>query len=121
MSPRTKDRTKATPRFGNVATSALVRILKSKGSRPQDLEAQILGGAHPHSAERPFLGDDNVRAAQRSLKRAGINVVSEDTGGVRGRKVVFDTSTGHTGVLKVQTIRRGDWYPLEARLQRISG
>lgn len=118
VSPRTTDPAKATACFGNVSTSALVRILERQGSRLSDLEAQIFGGGHDPGIGSPHTGDKNVKAARKVLKRKGIKVVSEDVGGSRGRKVVFDTSNGHTGVIKVQTIRRGDWQPLEQRLQR---
>ena len=118
ISPHTKDRAKATARYGNVGMSALVRILEQRGSRRSDLEAQIFGGAHHPSEKTGSHGEANVRQARKSLKRFGIKIVSEDVGGIRGRKLVFDTSTGHAAILKVHRIRNGDWFPLDRRLQR---
>lgn len=117
--PRTRDRSKATAQYGNVGMSALVRILEQRGSRRTDLEAQIFGGAHHPSEPSGGHSDANVKQARKSLKRFGIPVVSEDIGGVRGRKLVFDTRTGHAAILKVHRIRRGDWFPLDLRLQRL--
>jgi chemotaxis protein CheD len=45
--------------------------------------------------------------------REGIRVVSEDTGGEKGRKIVFNTGTNEVAVLKVDRLRKGDWYPYE--------
>ena len=42
-----------------------------------------------------------------------IAIVSEDVGGRKGRKVVFNTNTNEIGVLKVEKLRVMDWYPYE--------
>jgi len=99
----------ATPRYGNVATAELIRMMAECGSRREDLRAQIVGGARPEPGPGLSLGDRNVAAARSVLKKAGIHVVSEDTGGHMGRKVAFDTGTGHLIVLKVHQLRRDDW------------
>ncbi len=36
-------------------------------------------------------------------------VASEDVGGKKGRKILFDTASGHVAVLKVHDLRREDW------------
>lgn len=117
ITPSTRDQSKATARYGNVSTLALVKILERHGSRRCDMEAQILGGGTPPDGKSK-LGEQNVKAARKTLKQCGVKIVSEDIGGTRGRKIVFDTRTGHTAVMKVHTIRHGDWYPLDLRYQR---
>lgn len=110
LMPSVSDRKNATPRYGNVAVAALVKVMEEAGCRRVDLVAQILGGGSPAGAERPSLGERNVRAAREALKRKGIRIISEDTGGTVGRKIVFDTANGELAVLKVQQIRESDWY-----------
>lgn len=108
--PGVTEREQATPRFGNVAVAALVRIMEDAGSRRENIVAQILGGGAPAGVVQPSLGKRNVIAAREALSRKQIRVISEDTGGSVGRKIVFDTGSGELAVLKVHRIREGDWY-----------
>ncbi len=110
LMPQVSDRENATPRFGNVAVAALVRIMEEAGSERENIVAQILGGGAPEGVTEPSLGARNVHAAREALSRKQIRVISEDTGGSVGRKILFDTGTGELAVLKVHRIREGDWY-----------
>ena len=108
--PAIREPAHATPQYGNVATAALVQIMEELGCRRDDLVAQIFGGGSPDGARRPTAGDENVRVAHEVLARKGVPVVSEDTGGTMGRKILFDTGTGQSVVIKVHTLRSSDWY-----------
>lgn len=108
LHPATHDPDTATPRFGNVATAALLKIMEEAGCRRKDLVAQISGGASPDGTASS-IGEENVKAARDMLERKGIPVVSEDVGGSMGRKIVFDTGTGELVVMKVHKIRSTDW------------
>jgi len=103
----------STPRFGNVATLALIRLMIQAGSQKKHLEAQIFGGAYDPERCSKDVGTENVRVARRVLMREGIRLVSEDAGGEKGRKIVFNTGTNEVAVLKVERLRKGDWYPYE--------
>lgn len=105
---RTREPDQATPKFGNVATAALVRIMEGAGCRREELVAQIAGGARPQGSESN-AGDANVAAAREVLKRKGVRLASEDVGGTMGRKILFDTTTGQMMILKVHDIRESDW------------
>lgn len=107
--PATTDPALATPIYGNVATAELIRMMLEGGSRKEDLIAQIVGGACPDPDREGSVGTQNVEAARHVLARGGIQIRSEDTGGQMGRKIVFDTGTGHTIILKVHRIRDEDW------------
>jgi len=108
--PFIKDRRKATPLYGNVATLGLVKMLDETGCDRKDVKAHLLGGAHRESATGTHLGDENIRAAKEILRRKGIEIASEDVGGTVGRKVVFDVGTGQIAVLKVRKVRESDWH-----------
>jgi chemotaxis protein CheD len=53
----------------------------------------------------------NVSKARQVLRLANVPVISEDTGGRMGRKIVFNTLKNEAIVYKVNTLRKGDWYP----------
>ncbi len=111
--PRTDNRQEATARFGNVALLALINMLVTEGSRVQDLEAHIIGGAHPPEKATEDLGGKNVAIARQILAKKQITVVSEDIGGHMGRKVLFNLATNEMVVIKVEQLRASDWYPYE--------
>jgi chemotaxis protein CheD len=91
--PLTEDRTRSTALYGNVATLSLVRMMLEQGSREKHLEAQIFGGAYNPDVSTTDIGRENVRMAQKALHKYQIRIVSEDVGGMMGRKVVFNTGT----------------------------
>ncbi len=102
---------KPTARHGDAATLMLVRMMLGEGSKNRHLEAQIFGGAFNPDVSSQDVGRENVRVARQVLAKYGIRVVSEDVGGARGRKIVFDTSENEVAVLKVERVRKGDWHP----------
>ena len=111
--PHTANRLKTTSRYGNVATTTLVKMLEEAGSQRKDIVAQIFGGGAPEGAEWDDvreIGERNVEAARRVLSNRRIKVVGEDVGGLMGRKVMFDIGSGHVAVLKVHEIRKSDWH-----------
>lgn len=105
---------KATARYGNVATHALINMLANEGSKITHLEAQIFGGAYNPEISPNEVGKDNIRIAKSILTKKQVRVVSEDVGGERGRKIVFNTTSGEVAVLKVERIREADWYPYKS-------
>ncbi len=60
------------------------------------------------------VGRDNVRTARNVLARERLQIVSEDVGGRKGRKIVFDTEKNEVVIIKVDKIRARDWYPYES-------
>ena len=111
--PHIRERHKATARYGNVATSALIRMMIDDGSNLEHLEAQIFGGAYNPRISPNDVGSENIMAARKILEKKRVRVVSEDVGGERGRKIVFDTNKNEIAVLKVDKLRNADWYPFE--------
>lgn len=109
--PEVRDRRHATARYGNAATLALVRMMEENGCSVRSIEAQIMGGAFNRELSDEDIGRTNVAVARRVLGRKGIRIVSEDVGGTKGRKVVFNTGSNEIAVMKVDRLRAGDWYP----------
>jgi chemotaxis protein CheD len=94
----------STPRFGNVAVTALLSRLELLGARSAGLQAKIFGGASVLDngvAHREALGARNAELARVLLTLAGIPIVAEDVGGTRGRKLIFRTGDGAAWVRKL--------------------
>ncbi len=95
----------------DVALRSLLKIFARSGEdASQRLEAQIIGGGNYKGLHRE-RAEKTARAVKQILKKKGIPVVSEDVGGMLGRKVAFNTATGETMIFKTSKIRRSDWLP----------
>ncbi|WDP92701.1 MAG: chemotaxis protein CheD [Desulfobacter sp.] len=104
---------KTTALYGNIAVPVLIRMMMENGSKRAHLEAQIFGGAFNQEISPMDIGRDNLRTARDILTRKQIKIVSEDVGGIKGRKVVFNTNSYEIGILKVDRLRESDWYPYD--------
>lgn len=85
------------PRFGGAAIARLIERMIGLGSERSSLRAKLFGGACVLDAFRDrahHLGTQNVEAARRLLDDEGIDVVAEDVGGSRSRKLLFQTDDG---------------------------
>ncbi|MCG8686792.1 MAG: chemotaxis protein CheD [Desulfobacterales bacterium] len=111
--PYVQNREKSTALYGNIAVIALIRMMEENGSKRSHLEAQIFGGAFNTDVSTRDIGKDNFIHARQILNRKGIKIVSEDVGGSKGRKVVFNTLSYEIGILKVDRLRMSDWYPYD--------
>ncbi|PKN68175.1 MAG: hypothetical protein CVU57_00695 [Deltaproteobacteria bacterium HGW-Deltaproteobacteria-15] len=113
--PSTANPKEATARYGNVATLTLIGMMLEGGSNIKDLEAQVFGGAFKRETCPTNIGLENIKVARKILARKKIPIASEDVGGEKGRKIVYDTSSNEVAVIKVDKIRKGDWYPYLAQ------
>ena len=104
---------KSTALYGNIAVPTLIRMMMENGSERSHLEAQIFGGAYNDEVSVRDVGGENFRTARQILNRKRIKIVSEDVGGSKGRKVVFNTMNYEIGILKVDRLRESDWYPYD--------
>jgi chemotaxis protein CheD len=85
------------PRYGDAAVGMLIMKLLGLGAERADLRAKIFGGAHVLSSVPEggrTLGGENVQVALAALREEGVQMVSEDVGGTRGRKLAFNTIDG---------------------------
>jgi chemotaxis protein CheD len=83
-------------RYGNTAMQRLIDDIVARGASKSRLTAKVFGGANVILAFVPKkpIGTQNVEVAREVLGRNGIEIVAEQTGGRRGRKLHFDTATG---------------------------
>jgi chemotaxis protein CheD len=84
-------------RYGDAAVALLVSKVLALGGDRRDLRAKLFGGAHVLSSVPTggrTLGNENVQVAIAALQHEGVQLVSEDVGGTRGRKLAFNTVDG---------------------------
>ena len=88
-----------TPKYGNIAIGKLLEKVLSYGAVRSRLKAKIFGGASLYWVDGKKnssidIGGKNILFAERSLAEEGIPIISSDTGGNRGRRILFFTDTG---------------------------
>lgn len=91
-------------RFGDVSTRELLKGLLQLGCSREYMQAKVFGGSALFRQERHYgssLGAQNVAAAGLMLKNADIPIISQDTGGPYGRKIIFNTDDGSAWSRKV--------------------
>jgi len=91
-------------RYGNTAMERLISAMQSKGAVTERLVAKVFGGAcviPGFSGAREAIGTKNVAAAREALTRHGITIRGEQTGGRRGRKLLFHTGHGAAYVKEI--------------------
>jgi chemotaxis protein CheD len=92
-------------KFADTAVPALRSALISKGAGSIDLEAKIAGGANmfPKLSKSVLkIGQENISVVQKKIKQLGIRRTAKDVGGVMGRKIRFELSTGRVVVQKLK-------------------
>jgi len=80
------------PRFGESANAILLLRFRELGVPVSRLRAKVFGGASMGGSSAGDLASRNVEVAVDFLRGHGIPIVSQDTGGERGRKLIFRTS-----------------------------
>ncbi len=111
--PRVADPDKGTAQYGNVATRTLIGLFLGSGSRVENLEAQILGGASQGDGggDRAVIPQQNIDVARSLVQDRGIRIASQDVGGNKGRKAIYNSQTNELIVIRVERLRESDWYP----------
>lgn len=92
-------------KFADSGIAALVDEMARAGASKFRMKAKIAGGATmfttASSLDINSIGKRNVQTCKDTLKDLGIQLISQDTGGNRGRTIYFDTETG---TLTIKTI-----------------
>ncbi len=93
----------ASPKYGNIAVAKLLERLQDLGSNKRNLRAKVFGGGVVLNVSNPFMniGERNIQLAEDLLNEAGIPIISSDTGGKTGRKIIFNTENSIVLVKKL--------------------
>ena len=65
--------------------------LINHGARREHIKAIIVGGSRIFNLDDNIMGFDNIGTIKEELKKLKIEIIKEDTGGPKGRIVVFDS------------------------------
>lgn len=95
-------------KFADTGIDALIQLLKVEGVQPFRLKAKIAGGAQmfkfTSDKDSMRIGPRNVEAVKAQLRKNGITIVAEDTGGSSGRTIEFNPATSK---LNIRTVNQG--------------
>jgi chemotaxis protein CheD len=94
-------------KFADSGISDLVdALVKAGASRPR-MKAKMAGGASMFVSKTTSsvheVGKRNIESSRNTLRALGIELVAHDTGGNKGRTIVFDVDTGQ---LTIKTVDR---------------
>ena len=86
----------ASPRYGNIAIAKLIEKMLRLGADRNNLRAKVFGGSDVLKVTSTFMniGTRNVVLAQDLLRDEKIPIISADTGGQNGRKLLYNTRSG---------------------------
>jgi len=96
MLPHWSGKGLSSPKYGDIATMKLIGEMEKYGSKKNNLVAKLFGGAavldYNHSSIT--IGEKNIEVAKELLYENKIKIISENVGGVLGRKIIYKTLTG---------------------------
>ncbi|MBR6889218.1 MAG: chemotaxis protein CheD [Selenomonadaceae bacterium] len=96
-------------KFADTGIPLMINDVVALGATKARLVAKLAGGAQmfafSNATDIMRVGTRNAEVCKQVLKRNGIKIIAEDTGGNYGRTVSIDLATG---VYKVKTIDRGE-------------
>ena len=111
MLPKNPDPTKSIAKFADTAIEAMLNDLANMGVGIRSLEAKLAGGAQmftfSSSNEMNSIGFRNAEAVKQELKKRGVKIIAEETGGGAGRTIELDLEDGK---LKIKTMGSGEKY-----------
>lgn len=96
--------------FGSIAIPHMIKLLIKMGAVKSHLKAHVVGGAQSRVMSSSTIGKENIKIAVDLLKKNNIEIVTFDTEGEMGRKLIFDNQTGEIVVYKVNNLRGSDWH-----------
>ena len=110
-----------TPLDGRYAEDALelfMAKIREANTKPEDYQVKIFGGGNmfPKYRTREKCADvpcQNIVAARELIGRYGLNLVSENLGGVGHRQILFEIWNGHVWVRRIEIDSRNAEDPLE--------
>lgn len=81
-------------KYVDSAIDEMLRIMEQGGTKREDVEAKLIGGANMFSAFESDIGERNVSSAKEKLKEEGVKLFGEVVGGSQGRSVEFSVGSG---------------------------
>lgn len=95
----------AATRYGNFAMEMLINGIIKAGGNKKYMEVKLFGGGKVLASMSTIdIGSKNIKFVHEYLEEEGLKVVSEDTGDVYPRKIIYYPESGRVRVKKLQNI-----------------
>lgn len=92
-------------RYGNFAMEMLINEILKAGGMKKNMEVKLFGGGRVLSSMSTMdIGKKNIRFVHEYLREENLQVISEDTGDVFPRKVLFFADSGKVRVKRLRNI-----------------
>jgi len=87
----------------------MAELFSHKNIKARNIQVKLFGGADTLSSVGRFIvpesvGTLNLREAMRSIEEVGLRVSTRDVGGTEGRRLFFNTRTGHVMIKKLHAV-----------------
>lgn len=103
-------------KFADTSIPYMLEKMKALGASEGDIRCKLVGGSQMFTipgarrygesgnTDKPRnIGERNLEALRRELRKRGVVVIAEDTGGDYGRSMRFDPKTGEIWVRSMHT------------------
>lgn len=87
----TKKSIKYPHKYANLSAKLLMQQLINHGAERENIKAIIVGGSRIFDLDDNIMGYDNIGSIKEELNKLKIEIIKEDTGGSKGRIVIFDS------------------------------
>ncbi len=95
-------------KFADLGVPVLLKKIEEMGAVKKNVVAKIAGGASMFNFSDKNMvmdiGNRNAIAVKKALNDLGIPILAEDTGGNKGRTMIFDTDNG---IVQIRTVGFG--------------
>ncbi|GFO59357.1 putative chemoreceptor glutamine deamidase CheD 2 [Geomonas silvestris] len=84
-------------KYVRCAIEVMLEELTLHGVLSGEIEGKLFGGSDMFDTvdgRRQSVGCQNIEMARQMLEENGVRVATQDLGGPRGRKIIFNTNTG---------------------------
>lgn len=93
-------------RYGNFAMEMLINEILKSGGKKRNLEVKLFGGGKVMTSMNMIdIGRKNIDFVHEYVMQEGLKVVSEDTGDIYPRKILFYPASGRVRVKKLYKLQ----------------
>jgi chemotaxis protein CheD len=113
--PYAKNKYEQTTKYGNISIIALYKTMIELGAKSENMNAMVVGGAFiENNNYSKYVSYENINIAKKIINdKFNIKVIYEDTGGINGRKIFYNTRNNKIKIIKInlsQNIRQNKVY-----------
>jgi chemotaxis protein CheD len=85
-------------RYVDCSIMRMLGWFRQNGVAREEIDIKVFGGSEmlssPETKTKDSVGQQNIKVAFQVIEKEKLRVSASDVGGLRGRKIIFSTSTG---------------------------